>query len=78
MSTSNALEIPAETLAGLRVYAGVRQQAARQARITALCDEDGPLSAADRRALQDALQYWRDQHATAAQRMREITARLGG
>lgn len=72
------MEIPAETMAALRAYAGLRQQAARQARITALCNEEGPLSTADRKVLHDALRYWREQYATAGQRMREITKRLGG
>lgn len=65
-------------MAALRAYAGLRQQAARQARIVALCDENGPLSTADRRALQDALLHWRGQHETAARQVREITKRLGG
>ena len=78
MSTPHAIEIPAETMAALRAYAGLRQQAARQERIAVLCNETGPLSTADRRALQDALLHWRGQYEAAARQVREITRRLGG
>jgi hypothetical protein len=69
VNTSHAIEIDGATLAALRDYAS-------QARLDALCAGTGPLADDDRQALQDALQWWQEQHASAETRVREIVARL--
>jgi hypothetical protein len=78
VNTRHAMEIPASALNALRDYAAQRtQQAARLNEVDELCSGTGPLTAADRRMLEDdALTWWRIQHATAAQRVGQIGERL--
>lgn len=78
MSAEHAIEIPASALSALRVYAAYRtQRAGRLNEVDELCRGTGPLSAAERQTLQDALTWWRVQIAAADQRVRQISARLG-
>jgi hypothetical protein len=77
VNTEHAMEIPPSALAGLQIYAAQRRNAVRLAEAEALCDKDGPLNEAERQALGQALRWWREQQASAAGHVREITARLG-
>lgn len=70
MSTPHAIPIPGTTLAALRDYA------ASQARIDALCTGTGPLTAEDQQILEAALDWWQEQRSSAETRVREIVARL--
>jgi hypothetical protein len=47
-----------------------------QAAVNAILASDGPLTAADRQALEESLQWWKDQLVTARDRVQAITARL--
>jgi hypothetical protein len=69
VSTPHAIEVPAGALAALRHYMG-------QAQIDAILAGGSPLTEAERRQLDLALRWWREQHATALDRIRAITARL--
>lgn len=69
MSSPHAFVMPAGALAALRQYMG-------QAEIDAILAGDGPLTGAERGQLDLALTWWREQQATAAARVRAITARL--
>ena len=77
MNTEHAMEIPPSALAGLQVDAAQRRSAVQLAKAEALLGKDGPLSEAERQALGQALQWWREQQVTAAGHVQEITARLG-
>ena len=77
MSTQHTMTIPAETMDALRSYASVRRAVVGPP-VGDLPAAGRPLTAADRQGLLDALGYWREQQATAARRVREIEARLGG
>lgn len=72
--TPHAIVIPEATMTALRGYATARHSA--PAGTGALVRKDGPLSAADRLALLDALGWWQGQRALAEDRVRVITARL--
>lgn len=69
MSSPHAFVMPPGALAALRHYMG-------QAEIDAILAGDGPLTGAEREQLNLALTWWREQQATAAARIRSITARL--
>ena len=78
MSAAHALEIPASALDALRDYAAYRtQRVGRLNEVDELCRSTGPLSAAERQVLENALIWWRTQQATATQRVSQLTARLG-
>jgi len=72
----HALEIPGAALEALRDYATQRQHDAGRTEVVALCAGKGPLSPGERRVLEDALGWWLQQHTAAAERVREIRARL--
>jgi hypothetical protein len=69
VSTSHAIALPAGALAALRQYMG-------QSEIDAILVGDGPLTRSERQELGMALKWWQEQHMTALERVRAITARL--
>jgi hypothetical protein len=70
------IEIPPAGWDALRALADARRPGGGPAGIAALIGCSRPLSGDERRALLDALGRWQDERATAAARIREITARL--
>ena len=78
MSSSTAIEIPADALAAVRACLDVRRSAASAPEVGAILQSPGPLAPAARRELELAYQWWLRQQALSQARVRVIAARLGG
>jgi hypothetical protein len=70
MSTSYAVEVPAQALADVTAYLRQEKQA------SALLDREEPLTAEERQVLERSLRWWQLQYETARRQVMAITARL--
>lgn len=75
MDSRYAVDVTAPALAEAAKYAAHRN---REARVAALLDRQGPLTADERQLLESSLLWWQAQYVTAESRARAIRDRLDG
>jgi hypothetical protein len=78
VSTSHAIAIPPDALDAVRKCLDVRKSAISVPEVNAILDSSGPLTPAGRRELEQARQWWLQQQALSAARVRAINDRLSG
>lgn len=69
MSSAHAFEMPEPVLEALRHHLA-------QTEIDAILSSGRPLSEAERRTLENGMQWWQQQYDTAQRHMRAISSRL--